>query len=131
MNTHLVRASKGHPYRLQVERLQCPELDEVDVRAARHDGVDGVLSTGVRHKHETRCYTQNGRQTRQGVTHNGRATATTTTRHFHPSIPGGILRALRNAYEMPVYGTGGTLARRNASIGVLSVIFMLPKAIGS
>ena len=40
---HLVRASERHANRLEVQRLQRPELHEVDVGTAGHDGVDGVL----------------------------------------------------------------------------------------
>lgn len=39
-----MRASERHANRLEVQRLQRPELDEVDVGTAGHDGVDGVLS---------------------------------------------------------------------------------------
>ena len=36
-------ASERHGDSLQVERLECPELDEVDVRPSRQDGFDGDL----------------------------------------------------------------------------------------
>lgn len=88
-----MRASKGHPYRLQVERLQCPELDEVDVRAARHDGVNRVLPTGVRHENNARQGVLRKKAERQQQRRQGA---------FIRLFPGGSLRTLRHSLEMLV-----------------------------